>query len=116
MAITVTKIRAKSTDNWTALPVPMSVTGGSQTIDSADSGRDNNTGLMYRDIVRNDVSTVSCTLPAGLTNIQMKDVLNIILGKSFQMYLPDVRKGFFATRTFYVASAEPVNLIPKPAN
>ena len=108
MSVTVTKIKKTGSNTWYNLPVPMELTGGSQVIDSADSGRDNNTGIMYRDIVREDVGTYTCTLPRGINNSDMADILDILLSKSFNMYIPDIRKGYFTgTREFYNASAEP---------
>ena len=108
MSVVVTKIKKPSSNTWYNLPVPMEITGGSQVLDSSDSGRDNNTGIMYRDIVRGDVATYSCTLPAGIDNATMKDILEIILSESFNMYIPDIRKGYFdGSRKFYNASAEP---------
>ena len=108
MSFTVTKIKKKSSNTWYNLPVPMEIKGGVQTLDSGNSGRDNNTGIMYRDIVREDVATYECTLPSGIDNVAMKDILNIIMSKSFNMYIPDIRKGYFTgTREFYNASAEP---------
>lgn len=106
MSVVVTMIR-KPGGTFYNLPVPMEIKGGSQTLDSANSGRDNNTGIMYRDIVREDVATYECTLPAGIDNVAMAQILDIIMGDRFEMYIPDVRKGYFTTRTFYNVSAEP---------
>ena len=107
MSVPVLKIKKTSSDDWYELPVPMAFQGGSQVIDT-NSGRDSSTGVMYRNIIREDVSTCKCTLPEGIDNVQMVEILNIILAESFQMYMPDIRTGTFTSdRVFYLASAEP---------
>ena len=104
--IEVLKIRI-SGGNWYTLPTPMGVSSAAQVLDGGNSGRDANTGIMYRDIVRSNVSTVNCTLPAGIKNGAMADILNIILSDSFEMEIPDIRTGTFQTKNFYCATAEP---------
>lgn len=103
----ILKIKKTSDTEWYTLPVPMSIAGSSQVLDGGNSGRDATTGRMFRDIVRDDVATYNCTLPDGITNVQMVEILNIILSDSFSMFIPDIRTGTFEVREFYVATAEP---------
>ena len=113
MSVTVTRIRSPYStltpaNEWYVLPTPMAITGGTEVLDSSNSGRDNNTGIMYRDIVRTDVANYSCTLPAGINNVDMAKILDIINKKYFNMLIPDITKGYFTdNRKFYNASAEP---------
>lgn len=121
MPITVTKIRKKGTSTWYTLPTPFAIQGGAQVLDSSESGRDNNTGYMHRNVVRDDVAEYSITLPFGLTNREIADISDIILSPSFEMYMPDTRYGGFPgqtvqingvnktvpTREFYCPSFEP---------
>lgn len=107
MSITVSKIRKNAGASWLVLPTAMTIIPTRQVLDASTSGRDPNTGIMYRDIVRSDVATYSCTLPEGITNQEMAVILDIILGASFQMNIPNISSGAWETRTFYCATASP---------
>jgi len=105
--IIVTRIKKDATGaEWYTLPTPMEMSFQDDVIDAATSGRDSNNGIMYRDIVRSDVMTTQCTLPAGIDNNEMAVILDIILSPGFYMQIPDPRTGTFTTnRHFYCASA-----------
>ena len=93
--------------SWYTLRTPITMSFKSDVIDANTSGRDTNTGLMFRDIVREDVLTVQCTLPAGITNLEMVDILDIIQSHGFYAKIPDPRTGTFTTnRHFYCATMD----------
>lgn len=122
MAIQVTKIKKTKASAWYILPTPFSIQGGSEVLDSSESGRDNNTGYMYRDVVRSDVANYTVELPFGIDNKTMAEIRDIVTSKSFNMYIPDVSYGGFPgqtvtingvqkvvpTRNYYCASFSPV--------
>lgn len=106
--IIVTQIKKTTDSEWYTLPTPMTMTFTTEVIDASTSGRDTNTGIMYRDIVRPDVLTYSCTLPYGITNLQMRDILDIVLSPGFNAKVPNPRTGTFTTtKKFYCATANP---------
>lgn len=62
-----TLISTTSNGPWFAVPAPIEFKPNWETLDSATTGRDNNTGLMFRDKVA-DKRKWECTLPDNLTN------------------------------------------------
>lgn len=102
MSAVVTKIKKTGSNYWYTLPTPFAITGGSEVLDSAESGRDNNTGVMYRDIVREDVMNFTVELPWGIDNIEMVKIIDILSSESFDMYLPDTTYGGFSGEKGYV--------------
>lgn len=97
--MSVTKIKKSTSSNWFTLPTPFSVQGSAEVLDSSESGRDNNTGYMYRDIVRNDVANYTIELPFGIDNKTMANIRDIVLSPSFDMYMPDIAYGGFPGQT-----------------
>lgn len=91
---------------WYTLPTPLSVKPCENILDSENSGRDNSTGLMFRDVVSRK-SKYTFTMPAGMTNEVGARVISIILGESFKCYVPDIFTGEWKTKTFYNASCAP---------
>lgn len=103
--MTVMKIKKTGTTTWTALPVPMSLKPSTNVLDSDKSGRDNNTGKMFRDIITSK-NKYTATLPGGITNTQFAALADIILSDSFDCWLPNPMTGKFGTKTFYCATLE----------
>lgn len=105
MSIAVMKIKKTGTSTWKTLPTPMSLKTGINIIDSSKSGRDNNTGTMFRDIVTGK-NKYTATMPSGLNNTQYAEIADIILADSFDCWLPNPKTGTFGTKTFYCSTLE----------
>ena len=105
MSIAVMKIKKTGTSTWKTLPTPMSLKPGINIIDSSKSGRDNNTGTMFRDIVTGK-NKYTATMPSGLNNTQYAEIADIILADSFDCWLPNPKTGTFGTKTFYCSTLE----------
>ena len=106
MSMTVMKIKKTGTSSWKTLPTPMSLKPSTNIIDSDKSGRDNNTGKMFRDIITSK-NKYTATLPSGITNTQYIALADIILSDSFDCWLPNPMTGKFDAKTFYCATLEP---------
>ena len=107
MAIAVLKVRAGTSGNWTALATPVDMTVSFQALDSAKSGRDNNTGAMFRDLVTKKL-TAKIKIPYGVSNTELKNVLDVISGGSFYCYIFDPLTGsWHGDKRFYCSSVEP---------
>jgi hypothetical protein len=83
----------------------MGLKPGINIIDSSKSGRDNNTGTMFRDIVTGK-NKYTATMPSGLNNTQYAEIADIILADSFDCWLPNPKTGTFGTKTFYCSTLE----------
>lgn len=88
------------------LPTPDEMTVSFQTLDSSKSGRNNNTGLMFRDKIAEKL-TIKVTLPYGIDNTTMKNILEIIRQTSFYCMVLSPVTGTAVTKNVYCASAEP---------
>ena len=87
--------------------IPVEMTVSFQTLDSAKSGRDNNTGKMFRDKVAEKL-TAKITIPAGVTNSELAPIMTIITAGSFWAYIPNPKTGLSTpTKNFYCATVEP---------
>ena len=87
--------------------IPVEMTVSFQTLDSAKSGRDNNTGKMFRDKVAEKL-TAKITIPAGVTNSELAPIMTIITAGSFWAYIPNPKTGFSTpAKNFYCATVEP---------
>ena len=106
MGMTVMKIKKSSSTTWTTLPVPISLKPAINVLDSSKSGRDNNTGSMFRDRIA-EKQKFTAEIPGGLNNTQVAEMLDIILEGSFDCWLPNPKTGQFGQKTFYCTSAEP---------
>lgn len=105
MSIAVMKIKKTGTSTWKTLPTLMGLKPGINIIDSSKSGRDNNTGTMFRDIVTGK-NKYTATMPSGLNNTQYAEIADIILADSFDCWLPNPKTGTFGTKTFYCSTLE----------
>lgn len=105
MSIAVMKIKKTGTSTWKTLPTPTGLKPGINIIDSSKSGRDNNTGTMFRDIVTGK-NKYTATMPSGLNNTQFAEIADIILADSFDCWLPNPKTGTFGTKTFYCSTLE----------
>ena len=83
----------------------MGLKPGINIIDSSKSGRDNNTGTMFRDIVTGK-NKYTATMLSGLNNTQYAEIADIILADSFDCWLPNPKTGAFGTKTFYCSTLE----------
>ena len=106
MALQVFKIKKTSASSWTVLPAPATLKPAVNALDNSKSGRDNNTGKMFRDKIAEKLK-YTVEMPHGMSNTEVAQILDIILEGSFQAYGPDPKTGRFATKTFYCSSAEP---------
>lgn len=73
----------------------MGLKPGINIIDSSKSGRDNNTGTMFRDIVTGK-NKYTATMPSGLNNTQYAEIADIILADSFDCWLPNPKRAHSA--------------------
>ena len=89
MSIAVMKIKKTGTSTWKTLPTPMGLKPGINIIDSSKSGRDNNKGTMFRDIVTGK-NKYTATMPSGLNNTQYAEIADIILADSFDCWHKDI--------------------------
>ncbi|MBP3328317.1 MAG: hypothetical protein J6L91_05365 [Clostridia bacterium] len=106
MALQVFKIKKTSASSWYVLPTPVTLKPAVNALDNSKSGRDNNTGKMFRDKIAEKLK-YTVEVPHGLNNTQVAAILDIILEGSFNAYGPDPKTGRFQTKTFYCSSAEP---------
>ena len=93
--------RVNSSDSWFDLPEPAydGLQSGIQMISSAESGRDNNDGLMHIDKVA-DKRKFSCTWK----NVWREDIvsiINLVSHPFFQLKCADDLTGQTYTGTFY---------------
>jgi hypothetical protein len=106
MALQVFRIRKNSSSSWVTLPAPATLKPSVNALDNSKSGRDNNTGKMFRDKIAEKLK-YTVEMPHGMTNTEVAAILAIILEGSFEAYGPDPKTGTFKTKTFYCSSAEP---------
>ena len=106
MALIVLKIKKTSADSWHELPAPVTIKPAVNVLDNSKSGRDNNTGKMFRDIVAEKLK-YTVEVPHGLNNTQVAEILDILLEGSFTAWVPNPKTGTFQSKSFYCSSAEP---------
>ena len=106
MALSVFKIKKVSATTWYTLPTPITLKPSINALDSQKTGRDNNTGKMFRDKIAEKLK-YTVEVPEGLTNTQVRDILAILLEQQFSAYIPNPKTGTFQTKNFYCSSAEP---------
>jgi len=99
------RISTSSSGSWTTLPTPTELNVTVQTLDSAKSGRDNNTGAMFRDKITEKL-TVKMTLPYGINNTNMASYLSIIKSDSFYVQIIDPRTGTYRAINVYCATID----------
>lgn len=105
MSMTVMKVRKTGSSSWKNLPTPMSLKPVTNIIDSSKSGRDNNTGTMFRDVITSK-NKYTATMPSGLNNTEYAELSAIILADSFECWLPNPATGKFGAKTFYCSTLE----------
>lgn len=90
------------------LPTPDEMVVSLQTLDSAKSGRNNNTGKMFRDKVAEKL-TIKLTMPYGIDNTKMASIMSIIKTTSFYCSVIDPRTATYNSKgiNVYCASVEP---------
>lgn len=96
----------KSTGPWYELPVPVTMRPSINALDSSKTGRDNNTGKMFRDKIAEKLK-YSIEFPFGLDNSRVASILDILLAGSFIAWVPDPKTGTFVEKSFYCSSCEP---------
>lgn len=95
------KIRKNSTAEWLELNV-LSAPTPINALDSSKSGRDNNTGKMFRDKVADKV-TLSLSI-SETTNEESAAISAIILSPSFEAKVPNPCTGLVEIKTMYCTS------------
>lgn len=100
------KIRKKGNSDWLELPVPVAMAPAVNSLDSSKSGRDNNTGAMFRDKIT-EKQSYTITFPFGLNNTQVSDILQIVMESEFELYCPDPKTGVYSSKTFYTSAVTP---------
>lgn len=102
----VIKIGSTSSSITTQLPTATELTPQWQTLDSENTGRDNNTGKMFRDKVADKGKWV-ITFPQGLTNADVSTILQIVKAGDYWIKIPDALTGTYAQKNVYTSSCEP---------
>ena len=105
MSFTVFKIK-KPGEAWYELPTPITIQPAVNALDNSKSGRDNNTGMMFRDKIA-EKRKYTVEVPAGMTNTQMAALYEILLGNYFVAWGPDPTTGTFTEHNYYCAAIEP---------
>lgn len=100
------KIRKKGDTAWHELPAPVVMTPAVNALDSSKSGRDNNTGAMFRDKIA-EKQTYTITFPHGLNNTQVADILQIVLESEYEIYCPNPKTGAYNIKSFYSSAVTP---------
>lgn len=100
------KIKKKTSTAWYDLPVPVEMSPSVNALDSSKSGRDNNTGAMFRDKIA-EKQSYSITFPYGIDNKVMAEILQIVMEGEFDIYAPDPKTGTYSSKSFYTSSAAP---------
>lgn len=100
------KIRKTDNTEWLELPAPVIMTPAVNALDSSKSGRDNNSGEMFRDKIAEKQSYV-ISFPYGLDNITVANILQIVLESEFELYCPNPKTGKYSTKTFYSSTVTP---------
>ncbi len=95
------KIRKSSADEWLELNV-LSAPTPINALDSSKSGRDNNTGKMFRDKVADKV-TLSVYI-GETTNEESAAISAIVLSPTFEARMPNPCTGRVDTKTMYCTS------------
>lgn len=105
MSFTVFKVK-KPGGEWYELPTPISIKPAVNALDNSKSGRDNNTGTMFRDKIA-EKRKYTIEVPEGMTNIQMAALYKILLGNYFVAWGPDLTTGTFTEHEYYCSVTEP---------
>lgn len=100
------KIKKKSEASWYELPVPVVMTPTVNALDSSKSGRDNNTGAMFRDKIA-EKQSYSITFPYGLSNTVVARIIQIVMDSEYEIYAPDPKSGAYSTKSFYSSAVTP---------
>lgn len=100
------KIRKSGDMAWLELPAPVVMTPAVNALDSSKSGRDNNTGAMFRDKIT-EKQTYTIAFPFGLNNTQVAEILQIIMESSFELWCPNPKTGAYNTKSFYSSAVTP---------
>ena len=100
------KIKKKSDSSWYALPVPVVMTPTVNALDSSKSGRDNNTGAMFRDKIA-EKQSYSIIFPYGLDNTVVAKIIQIVMDSEFDVYAPDPKSGAYSSKSFYASAVSP---------
>lgn len=92
--------------SWQDMPTPVELKPIWETLDSENTGRDNNTGKMFRDKVA-DKGKWEIDFPAGLSNTQVSTMLQIMKAGSYYVKIPDSLTGMYKQFQVYTSSCEP---------
>lgn len=100
------KIRKSGDTVWLELPAPVVMTPAVNALDSSKSGRDNNTGAMFRDKIT-EKQSYTITFPFGLNNIQVAPILQIVMESDFELWCPNPKTGAYNVKSFYSSAVTP---------
>jgi len=100
------KIRKSGDTAWYELPAPVVMTPAVNALDSSKSGRDNNTGAMFRDKIA-EKQTYTITFPHGLNNTQVAEILQIIMESEYELWCPNPKTGTYNIKSFYSSAVTP---------
>ena len=104
--IKICATNSNTSSDWIQLPTATELTPQWQTLDSENTGRDNNTGKMFRDKVADKAKWV-IEFPQGLTNADVATILSIVNAGDYWIKAPDSLSGTYATKNVYTSSCEP---------
>ncbi len=96
----------KEGGSWLTLPTPVTMKPTINALDSSKTGRDNNTGKMFRDKIAEKLK-YSVEFPHGLDNVLVANILDVILEGSFIAWIPNPRTGTFSEKSFYCSAVDP---------
>ena len=91
---------------WYTLPIPMEVKPSENVLDTTNSGRDNNTALMFRDVIGRK-SKYTFKMPEGMNSLEGAKIFPIIMGEYFICNVPDIFTGQWENKKFYNVSCAP---------
>lgn len=101
---------------WYALPAAAKLKASWETLDASTTGRDNNTGKMFRDKVA-DKAKWEIDIPFGMTNSSVKTankvltgvpaLLSLVKDNSFYIMAPDTLTGTCTVKNVYCSKCEP---------
>lgn len=106
IATNVIKIGKTSSTITTKLPTPTTLTPQWQSLDSENTGRDNNIGSMFRDKIT-DKRKWNVELPSGMTNTEVAEILDIISASDYWIKTIDSLSGTYKSFNVYTSSCEP---------
>ena len=104
--IKICSTNSNTASDWTRLPTAVELTPQWQTLDSENTGRDNNTGLMFRDKIADKAKWV-INFPQGMNNTDVAIILGIVKSGSYWIKAPDSLTGTYATKNVYTSVCEP---------